>query len=137
MIRDRLVGRLVGHLGRLPDAVAQPRFNIAPTQRVLAVVNEDPPALMRLRWGLVPPWSVTPDAGRLSTFNVRIETIATSRLCCTYGWRRPGRQEPSMSAGSSLRGRAERKAVWRQSFLRFPRLGMTTTEPGPLGVLSA
>ena len=51
---DLLVGRLVGDPGRLPDEVAQPRFNIAPTQRVRAVVNEAPPAAMRLRWGLLP-----------------------------------------------------------------------------------
>ncbi len=85
---NRLVGRLVGHSGRLPDDVAQPRFNIAPTQRVLAVVNEEPPALMRLRWGLIPPESPTPDPGRLSTFNARIETLATSRL-----YRGPMRQQ--------------------------------------------
>ena len=77
---NRLVGGLVGHPGRLPDDVARPRFNIAPTQRVLAVVNEEPLALMRLRWGLIPPESPTPDPGRLSTFNARIETIATSHL---------------------------------------------------------
>jgi len=40
---NRLVGWLVDQSGRLPDDVAQSRFNIAPTQRALAVVNEESP----------------------------------------------------------------------------------------------
>jgi putative SOS response-associated peptidase YedK len=56
-----------------------PRYNIAPTQRLLAVINEAAPALTKLRWGLVPAWSDGHDAVKLSTFNARIETAATAR----------------------------------------------------------
>jgi putative SOS response-associated peptidase YedK len=55
-----------------------PRYNIAPTQPVLAITNDEARSLVDLRWGLVPRWATSPADVKLSTFNARIETIATA-----------------------------------------------------------
>jgi putative SOS response-associated peptidase YedK len=54
------------------------RYNIAPTQPVLAVLNDAERSVAEVRWGLVPPNAPYPGAVKLSTFNARIETIATA-----------------------------------------------------------
>jgi putative SOS response-associated peptidase YedK len=53
------------------------RFNIAPTEEVLAIVapREQPEAQM-LRWGLVPHWA-TDLKGSAKMINARVETAAT------------------------------------------------------------
>jgi putative SOS response-associated peptidase YedK len=56
-----------------------PRYNIAPTQPIPAVLNDEERHLKEVRWGLIPPHSPHPAASKLSTFNARIETIATAR----------------------------------------------------------
>ena len=55
-----------------------PRYNVAPTQPVLAVrINDSGQReLTALRWGLVPSWSKGPD-NRYSMINARAETVAT------------------------------------------------------------
>ena len=55
---------------------ATPRYNVAPTQPVLAIrqCDEGRRALVRLRWGLVPAWSKGPDS-RYSMINARAETV--------------------------------------------------------------
>ena len=55
---------------------ATPRYNVAPTQPVLAIRQSDEGkrALVRLRWGLVPAWSKGPDS-RYSMINARAETV--------------------------------------------------------------
>jgi putative SOS response-associated peptidase YedK len=77
-------------LTRAPDRLARllkaafietgfrPRYNIAPTQPVPAILNTPERAVEDLRWGLVPYWSAGPQAMKLSTFNARIETIASA-----------------------------------------------------------
>ena len=54
------------------------RFNIAPTEEVLAIVNTaDGHAARLLRWGLVPPWAKDlKGSGRL--INARMETVTTT-----------------------------------------------------------
>lgn len=52
------------------------RFNIAPTQPIVAALNDADRTVEEVRWGLVPPHAEHPSAVRLSTFNARIETIA-------------------------------------------------------------
>ena len=54
------------------------RYNIAPTQPVLAVLNDAEHHAEDVRWGLVPPHAAFPGTVKLSTFNARIETIATA-----------------------------------------------------------
>jgi putative SOS response-associated peptidase YedK len=55
---------------------ATPRYNVAPTQPVLAIrwSREGKRELMPLRWGLVPSWSKGPDT-RYSMINARAETV--------------------------------------------------------------
>lgn len=56
------------------------RYNVAPTQRVLALTNDVDRELRRMRWGLIPSWAGSPADVKLTTFNARVETIATSRI---------------------------------------------------------
>ena len=55
---------------------ATPRYNVAPTQPVLAIrgTDEGKRELVPLRWGLVPAWSKGPD-NRYSMINARAETV--------------------------------------------------------------
>ena len=53
------------------------RFNIAPTEEVLAIVSPKGEAEARLlRWGLIPPWAKDLK-GAARTINARIETVAS------------------------------------------------------------
>ena len=55
------------------DAIceATPRYNVAPTQPVLAIrADQGKRELAALRWGLVPSWSKGPDS-RYSIINAR------------------------------------------------------------------
>ena len=55
-----------------------PRYNIAPTQDILAVRLDEDGAqeLANLRWGLIPRWSKDENPG-YSTINARAETVAS------------------------------------------------------------
>jgi putative SOS response-associated peptidase YedK len=55
-----------------------PRYNLAPTQPVLAVrqTQDGRRELVPLRWGLVHAWSRGPDS-RYSSINARAETVDT------------------------------------------------------------
>jgi putative SOS response-associated peptidase YedK len=89
----------------LEGASAVPRFNIAPTQEILAVRQEQGRRrLVSLHWGLIPPWAKSPKMA-YSTINARADTIATKpafraafikRRCLVladgyYEWLREGR----------------------------------------------
>lgn len=81
-----------------------PRFNVAPTDETLVVVQrEERRAITSYRWGLVPHWSTDLKTGS-RMFNARAETITTSpafreafkrRRCLVpvesfYEWKREG-----------------------------------------------
>ena len=56
-----------------------PRYNIAPTQEVLVVLQPSPQANQEARlhrWGLIPPWAKDPSIGN-RMINARAETVAT------------------------------------------------------------
>lgn len=53
---------------------ASARYNIAPTQHILAVLNTSKPLLTRVRWGLVPFWARDPSVGG-RMINARGETL--------------------------------------------------------------
>jgi putative SOS response-associated peptidase YedK len=56
------------------------RYNVAPAQRVAAVVEREEERLLEpMRWGLVPGWAKSPLAGR-HPINARAETVAASPL---------------------------------------------------------
>ncbi|MFE9422942.1 SOS response-associated peptidase [Kitasatospora sp. NPDC006697] len=64
-----------------PEEAVAPSWNVAPTQPVLAVLERIPrgggPAvrqLRRLRWGLVPAWSRTPETA-VKMINARADTV--------------------------------------------------------------
>ncbi|MCA9904506.1 MAG: SOS response-associated peptidase [Anaerolineae bacterium] len=50
-------------------------YNVAPTQNVLAITNEEPDAAVALRWGLVPSWAKDLSIGA-KMINARAETIS-------------------------------------------------------------
>ena len=78
----------------------QPRYNIAPTQDIVAVMNDDSLHLDVLRWGLIPSWAKDAAIGS-KMINARAETLAekpsfkrllTSKRCLVvadgfYEWR--------------------------------------------------
>lgn len=60
-------------LATTPENVT-PRFNIAPTQPVAVITNENPHELTYHLWGLIPSWSKDPKMGS-SLINARSETV--------------------------------------------------------------
>ena len=52
-----------------------PRYNIAPSQPVPAILNRAPRELQFVRWGLIPSWAKDPTIG-YRMINARAETIA-------------------------------------------------------------
>ena len=87
-----------------------PRYNIAPTQDVLAILCEEPMksrVFATLRWGLVPHWAKDSNGG-VALINARAETLASKpsfrdayrqRRCAIpadgfYEWSRKGERTP-------------------------------------------
>jgi putative SOS response-associated peptidase YedK len=81
-----------------------PRFNVAPTDEALVVVQRDERrAITAYRWGLIPHWADSAKVGS-RMFNARAETLTASpafrdslrrKRClvpveCFYEWRREG-----------------------------------------------
>ena len=52
-----------------------PRYNIAPSQPVPAILNQAPQELQLVRWGLIPSWAKDPTIG-YRMINARAETVA-------------------------------------------------------------
>ena len=61
------------------DGALQPRFNVAPSTAIPAVIDAGGRRLGTLRWGFIPSWSRDPDSGP-RPINARVEGAATSRL---------------------------------------------------------
>lgn len=58
-----------------PDFTFSPRFNVAPSQAVPVLINENDKRCLRLmNWGLVPSWAKDPSIGN-KMINARAETI--------------------------------------------------------------
>jgi putative SOS response-associated peptidase YedK len=51
-----------------------PSYNIAPTQKVAAIITDGVKRLVPMRWGLVPSWAKDPSIGN-KMINARAETI--------------------------------------------------------------
>jgi putative SOS response-associated peptidase YedK len=64
------------------DGGLQPRRNVAPATVIPAVIDAGQRRLGLLRWGFVPSWSRTPEAGP-RPINARIEGAHDSRLFAT------------------------------------------------------
>lgn len=52
----------------------RPRYNIAPTQNILTVLNTKIPEMVFTRWGLIPSWAKDPSIGQ-RMINARGETL--------------------------------------------------------------
>jgi len=52
-----------------------PRYNIAPTQDSLVILDADPTTITTARWGLIPAWAADPGIG-YRMINARAETVA-------------------------------------------------------------
>ncbi len=53
----------------------KPRYNVAPSQKVAALLNEDPRHVEAIKWGLIPSWSKDEAIGQ-RMINARAETLA-------------------------------------------------------------
>ncbi|MFO7322856.1 MAG: SOS response-associated peptidase [Chloroflexota bacterium] len=69
---DPQVMRDMFGLTTVPEGI-EPRYNVAPTQPVAVITNEDPTTLTFHRWGLVPSWSKDIAIGN-KLINARAET---------------------------------------------------------------
>jgi putative SOS response-associated peptidase YedK len=61
--------------GPVPEPPDVPRYNIAPTQPVLAIANDHPDRVAHFRWGLIPSWAKDASIGS-RLINARAETLA-------------------------------------------------------------
>jgi putative SOS response-associated peptidase YedK len=66
--------QLAFDLTTAPGSLA-PRFNIAPSQPIAVITNEQPQALTYFTWGLIPSWAKDPQMGS-KMINARAETAA-------------------------------------------------------------
>ena len=64
--------------GFAPPKMVAPRYNVAPTQPVLAVPNNHPDKMEFMLWGLIPGWAKDPAIGN-KMINARAETAACRR----------------------------------------------------------
>ena len=60
----------------MPASNLEPRYNIAPTTTIDAVISRDGKLeLARMRWGLIPSWWKKSLKEAPSTFNARADTV--------------------------------------------------------------
>ena len=64
-------------LSALPDDFT-PRYNIAPSQKILGIVDGKAPAFQYFRWGLIPVWAKEAKIG-YRMINARSETVGTKK----------------------------------------------------------
>jgi putative SOS response-associated peptidase YedK len=63
----------------IPGKEGTHRFNVAPTQEVLAIASAgEQPEAMLMRWGLIPAW-MKDTKGAYKMINARLETVAEKR----------------------------------------------------------
>jgi putative SOS response-associated peptidase YedK len=60
----------------------RPRYNVAPSTAVPAIIEAEDRRLGTLRWGFVPSWASDPSSGP-RPINARVEGVASSRLYST------------------------------------------------------
>lgn len=108
LIPEEYAGMLrIDHVPNLGPELFAPRFNIAPTQQILIVRDDEAGqsgrALSAARWGMIPPWTTSLDTIKRPIFNARSETLwekplfkeaARARRCVIpadgfYEWRKP------------------------------------------------
>jgi putative SOS response-associated peptidase YedK len=66
---------IVGLFGLAEELEIEPRYNIAPTQQIPVVLEEDGRKLEEMHWGLIPSWAKDPSIGS-RMINARAETVS-------------------------------------------------------------
>lgn len=103
------ISKIAQSFGVEPTLGAQPRYNIAPTQNVAAILKNGTTHLSSLRWGLIPSWAKDEAIGS-RMINARAETLAEKpsfknllrgRRCLIvadgfYEWRSEGKEKTPM-----------------------------------------
>lgn len=124
---DRLAERFAF---RVADLSYRPRYNIAPSQSVLALVNDDEKLGTHgvfLRWGLIPSWAKDAAIGN-RMINARAETVAEKpsfrralqkRRCLIladgfYEWRQDGRAKTPLFIHLQSRAPFALAGLWEQ-----------------------
>lgn len=69
------MNKIAEHFGVEPIPAATPRYNIAPTQDIVAILKNGDAHLSTLRWGLIPAWAKDESIGS-RMINARAETLA-------------------------------------------------------------
>jgi len=69
---DKPPKTISSHFGFSLPFNLEPRYNIAPSQKILAIKTDNKPAM--LRWGLIPPWAKEKSIG-CKMINARSETV--------------------------------------------------------------
>ena len=126
-----------------------PRYNVAPTQQVLAVVGGDERRASLMRWGLIPHWTEEPKRGR-PLINARAETVAERpafraafrrRRCLVladgfYEWQRTGGTKRPMRIVLESGGPFAFPGLWSvwtdPDVRRVPSCAIITTEANDL-----
>lgn len=96
-------------LDSTPQGISQARYNIAPSQPVAVISNENPNEMTFYKWGLIPSWAKDPSMGN-KMINARSETAhekpafraAFKRRRCLipangfYEWAKSGKEKKPM-----------------------------------------
>lgn len=92
-----------------PSLDVSPRYNLAPTQSVAAIANDDASMVAPMHWGLIPSWAKDASIGS-RMINARVETLAekpafrcalSKRRCLVladgfYEWKTQGKTKQPM-----------------------------------------
>ena len=74
---ERISGKLTSNtwlIKKVPQNI-KPRYNVAPSQDIPAILNQYPDELSMVRWGLIPSWAKEENT-KYSMINAKAETIA-------------------------------------------------------------
>ena len=105
------VATLISHFNVKESVAWTDRYNLAPSQEVLTVVQPSGSArqVRRMRWGLIPSWAKDPTIGN-QLINARAETIATKPA-----FRRPLRERRCLIVTDGFyewESQGQRKRPW-------------------------
>jgi len=73
---DATASEISQQFGVKADKPIPPRYNIAPSQLILSVIQNDSRSLVALKWGLIPSWVKSLDSWKGNLINARVETIS-------------------------------------------------------------
>lgn len=135
--------------GKLPFDY-QPRYNIAPGQQVISIINDGTRNRVgMLRWGLIPVWAGDPSIGS-RMFNARSETLMekpafknsfVNRRCIIladsfYEWKKEGEDKIPMRVRLKSGGVFSLAGLWStwkpQEGMPISSCTVITTVPNPL-----